>query len=30
MNVKQDNNDKIYVYGSFKQFCWPVLEFLML
>ena len=30
MNAKQYNNDKIYVYGSFKQFCLPVLEFLML
>ena len=30
MNAKQDNKDKIYVYGTFKQFCWSVLEFLML
>ena len=29
MNAKQTNNDKIYVYSSFKQFCSPVLEFLV-
>ena len=27
MNAKQTNEDKIYVYSSFKQFCLPVLEF---
>ena len=25
MNAKQTNEDKIYVYSSFKQFCLPVL-----
>ena len=30
MNAKQTNEDKIYVYSSFKQFCWPVLVFLVL
>ena len=29
MNAKQTNKDKIYVYSSFKQFCLPVLEFLV-
>ena len=29
MNAKQTNEDKIYVYSSFKQFCLPVLEFLV-
>ena len=29
INVKQTNKDKIYVYSSFKQFCLPVLEFLV-
>ena len=30
MNAKQTNNDKIYVYSRFKQFCWPVIVFLVL
>ena len=30
MNTKENNKDKIYVYSSFKQFCLPVLEFLVL
>ena len=30
MNVKQTSKGKIYVYSSFKQFCLPVLEFLVL
>ena len=30
MNAKQTNEDKIYVYSSFKQFCLPVLVFLVL
>ena len=30
MNTKQTNKDNIYVYSSFKQFCLPVLEFLVL
>ena len=29
INAKQTNKDKIYVYSSFKQFCLPVLEFLV-
>ena len=29
MNTEQTNKDKIYVYSSFKQFCLPVLEFLV-
>ena len=29
MNAKQTNKDKSYVYSSFKQFCLPVLEFLV-
>ena len=29
MNAKQTNKDKIYVYSSFKQFCLPVLQFLV-
>ena len=29
MNAKQTSEDKIYVYGSFKQFCLPVLVFLV-
>ena len=29
MNAKQTNKDKNYVYSSFKQFCLPVLEFLV-
>ena len=30
MNAKQANSDdKIYVYRRFKQFCFPVLEFLV-
>ena len=29
MKVKQTNKDKINVYSSFKQFCLPVLEFLV-
>ena len=28
LNAKQTDKDKIYVYGSFKQFCLPVLKFL--
>ena len=28
-NAKQINEDKIYVYSSFKQFFWPVLAFLV-
>ena len=30
MNAKQTKEDKIYVYSSFKQFCLPVLVFLVL
>ena len=30
MNAKQTNKDKIYVHSSLKQFCFPVLEFLVL
>ena len=30
MSAKQTNKDNIYVYSSFKQFCLPVLEFLVL
>ena len=30
MNAKQTNKDNIYVYSSFKQFCLPVPEFLVL
>ena len=29
MNANQTNKDKIQVYGSFKQYCLPVLEFLV-
>ena len=29
MNGKQTNFDKIYEYSSFKQFCLPVLDFLV-
>ena len=29
MNAKQTNEDKIYAYSSFKQFCLPVLVFLV-
>ena len=29
MNANQTKKDKIYVYSSFKQFCLPVLEFLV-
>ena len=29
MDAKQTNKDKFYVYSSFKQFCLPVLEFLV-
>ena len=29
MNAKQAIEDKIYVYNSFKQFCLPVLVFLL-
>ena len=29
MNAKQTNKDKIYVYSSFKQFLFPVLQFLV-
>ena len=29
MNAKQTDEDKIYVYSSFKQFCLPVLVFLV-
>ena len=29
MNAKETNNDKIHVYGSFKQFCLSALEFLV-
>ena len=28
--TEQNNKDRIYVYTSFKQFCLPVLEFLVL
>ena len=27
--AKQTNKDKIYAYSSFKQFCFPFLEFLV-
>ena len=29
MNANQTKKDQIYVYSSFKQFCLPVLEFLV-
>ena len=29
MKAKQNKKDKIYVYSSFKEFCLPVLEFLV-
>ena len=29
MNAKQTSKDDSYVYSSFKQFCLPVLEFLV-
>ena len=29
MNAKQTNEGKIYVYGSFKQFCLSALVFLV-
>jgi len=29
MKAKQTKKDKIYAYSSFKQFCLPVLEFLV-
>ena len=29
MNVNETNKDKIYVYSTFKQFCLPVLVFLV-
>ena len=29
MNAKQTNEDKIYVYSSFDEFCLPVLVFLV-
>ena len=29
MNAKQTNKDQIYVYSTFKQFFWPLLEFLV-
>ena len=29
MNAKQINEGKIYVYSCFKQFCLPVLVFLV-
>ena len=29
MKAKQANKDNIFVYSSFKQFCFPVLEFLV-
>ena len=28
MNAKQTNKDKIDAHSSFKQFCFPVIEFL--
>ena len=29
MKAKQTNMDKIYVYSSFKQFCLPVIVFVV-